>query len=149
MKRVYGMALGAAGCVAIGAGLMFFLDPKSGTRRRALVRDKTRHGYRSTTDYLKRTSANVANHTRGLVAAASRPFAEAETPADDVLLARVKSRIGHVIADPHAIEVKADHGHVLLTGTLPYRDAQKVLKTIASIRGVSGLENHLAIETRH
>jgi hypothetical protein len=29
------------------------------------------------------------------------------------------------------------------------RDAQKVLKTIASTRGISGLENHLAIETTH
>jgi hypothetical protein len=148
MKRAYGMALGAATLVGLGAGLMFFFDPRSGTRRRAITRDKTLHGYHTTANYLKRTSTNVANHTRGLVARANMG-GEATVPDDDVLLARVKSRIGHVVSDPRAIEVKTDHGLVSLAGKLGYRDAQKVLKTIASIRGVSGLENHLAIETRH
>ena len=149
MKRAYGFALGAAALVGLGAGLMFFFDPKSGTRRRAITRDKTRHGYRTTADYLKRTSTNVANHTRGLLAMANMSRGEAAVPDDDVLLARVRSRIGHVVSDPRAIEVKADHGLVSLAGKLAYRDAQKVLKTIASTRGVSGLENHLAIETTH
>jgi len=66
-----------------------------------------------------------------------------------VLLARVRSRIGHLVSDPRAIEVKTDHGLVSLAGKVGVRDAQKVIKTIASIPGVSALENHLAIETTH
>jgi hypothetical protein len=147
MKRAYSIALGAVTLLGLGAGLMFFFDPRNGSRRRAVTRDKTRHGYRTTAEYLKRSSTNVVNHTRGLLAMATR--CEATVPDDDILLARVKSRIGHVVSNPHAIEVKADHGLVSLAGKLPYRDAQKVLKTIASTRGVSGLENHLAIETTH
>jgi len=149
MKRAYGIALGAVTLVGLGAGLMFFLDPKSGTRRRAEVRDRSMHGYRTSADYLKRTGTNVANHTRGLVAMASRMTHTAEVPTDDVLLARVRSRIGHLVSDPRAIEVKTDHGLVSLAGKVGVRDAQKVIKTIASIPGVSALENHLAIETTH
>jgi hypothetical protein len=149
MKRAYGIALGAAALVGLGAGLMFFFDPKNGARRRTTVRNKTAHGYRTTADHVRRTSTNVANRARGLAAMATSACGAAEVPNDDVLLARVKSRIGHVLADSRAIEVKTDHGLVSVAGKIGYRDAQKMLKTIASIRGVSALENHLAIETTH
>lgn len=149
MKRAYGIALGAVTLVGLGAGLMFFLDPRSGNRRRAAVRDQTRHGYRVTADYLNQSCTDAANRTRGILALASRRARKAEVPTDDVLLARVKSRIGHLVSDPGAIEVKADHGLVYLAGKIGVRDARKVIKTVASIPGVSALENHLAIETAH
>lgn len=72
MKPANGFALGAVSLVALGAGLTFFLDPHNGTRRRAIVRDRTRHGYRTTAEYLKRTGTHVVKHTRGLAAMAMR-----------------------------------------------------------------------------
>lgn len=149
MKRGYGIALGAAALVAVGAGLMFFLDPRSGARRRATVRDKTVHSYRTTATYVKRAQTNVANHARGLVARARAAYHKAEVPGDDVLLARIRSRIGHVISDPGAIEVKADHGLVSVVGKIGSRDAQKMLRAIARTQGVEAVESHLAIETTH
>lgn len=145
MKRSYRLALGVATCVAVGAGLMFFLDPRSGARRRATVRDKTRHGVRATTGAVNRASTNLMNHTRGLVAAASAACGANEVPDDDVLLARVRARVGHAVANARPIELKASGGVVSVAGTLEDRDARRVLRTIAHTRGVAGVESHLAI----
>ncbi|MEA2560184.1 MAG: hypothetical protein QOH06_1688 [Acidobacteriota bacterium] len=58
------------GGVGLGAGLMYLLDPDGGRRRRALARDKAVHGLKVSGKALRRTSADVGNRTRGLVAGA-------------------------------------------------------------------------------
>jgi hypothetical protein len=74
--------LGAAG---IGAALMYFLDPDSGRRRRALVKDQVTH-YKAVG--LQKTEALVhqaANQTRGVIAKAQDRLASKEEPINDPL----------------------------------------------------------------
>ncbi|HYH46747.1 MAG TPA: hypothetical protein VEG34_13765 [Thermoanaerobaculia bacterium] len=49
------------GGVGLGAGLMYFLDPDDGRRRRALARDKAVHGLKVGGKALRKTSADVGN----------------------------------------------------------------------------------------
>lgn len=147
MKRMYLCGAAAVGLIGLGAGLMFFFDPRNGARRRHGARDRAERAYRRTAGMVGRGRVNAVNRTRGLAALAAGHFRCADTPSDDVLLARVKSRIGHAVPEARGVEIKADHGTVAVTGILPYRDAQRLLKSVASVRGVSRLENHLAIET--
>src|SRR6185503_9620990 len=53
---VAGITAGAIGALALGAGLMFLLDPNQGRRRRALIKDKTYSAARRTADFAERTS---------------------------------------------------------------------------------------------
>ena len=55
MKRSYTRGLGALALIGMSAGMMYFLDPKSGRRRRATVVAKARHSYRVASDCARRT----------------------------------------------------------------------------------------------
>ncbi len=57
--------------VGLGAGLMYLLDPQGGRRRRAVVRDKAIHALRKGGEACRKTSRDLGNRTRGLVAEAT------------------------------------------------------------------------------
>lgn len=57
------LAVGAA----VGAGLMYLLDPIAGGRRRALVRDKATKWARKTGEAVDGQSRHLRNRARGLV----------------------------------------------------------------------------------
>jgi hypothetical protein len=52
---------------AVGAGLMFLLDPNSGRRRRALIRDKGVKLAHNTTWAFDKTSRDMRNRIHGLI----------------------------------------------------------------------------------
>lgn len=54
--------------LGIGALAMYFLDPVSGPRRRALLRDKMTHYRREATQYAESTAKDLRNRAQGLVA---------------------------------------------------------------------------------
>jgi hypothetical protein len=55
------------GCVGLGAGLMYMLDPKAGKRRRALASDKAQSYWHATCDFLAKAGRDTSNRTRGMV----------------------------------------------------------------------------------
>jgi hypothetical protein len=69
------MIVGACAALALGAGLMFVLDPAQGRRRRALIRDKAIHTAKETSRYVEGKSRDLSNRAHGAVAKA-RSFAE-------------------------------------------------------------------------
>jgi len=54
--------------VAVGALAVFMMDPQSGRRRRALVRDKVVHAGHVGRDYIEHTSRDLRNRAQGMVA---------------------------------------------------------------------------------
>ncbi len=54
--------------LGIGALAMYFFDPVSGRRRRALVRDKMTHYHREATVYAESTAKDLRNRAQGIVA---------------------------------------------------------------------------------
>jgi uncharacterized protein HemX len=73
------------GCVGIGAGLMYMLDPKAGQRRRALVYDKAQSYWHATCDFLAKTGRDASNRTRGLVHETRTQLGRTGERADAVL----------------------------------------------------------------
>jgi gas vesicle protein len=69
------MIVSACAALALGAGLMFVLDPAQGRRRRALIRDKAIHAAKETSRYVEGKSRDLSNRAQGAVAKA-RNFAE-------------------------------------------------------------------------
>lgn len=76
------------GCAALGAGVMYMLDPSGGTRRRTRMRDKSRSYWHRAGDLLGKTVHDVRNRTRG--AETSREGGGSDVPSDTVLKARVQ-----------------------------------------------------------
>ena len=56
--------------LALGAGLMYLLDPNRGARRRNIMCDKVVHARRLAREGWDATSHDLANRSRGLAAAA-------------------------------------------------------------------------------
>jgi hypothetical protein len=56
----------AAGALALGAGIMFLMDPISGRRRRSRIRDKAVRYAHETTDTLSSTGRHLSNRAKGV-----------------------------------------------------------------------------------
>ena len=128
--------------VALGAKLMYLFDPDRGRRRRALLRDRLVRLSHMSRHELQLEARDLANRTRGLVASALRRI-PAPPPSDDVLVARVRARIGHVVSHPHAIQVKARDGHVDLQGTIDAGEVEECIASCAHVRGVLSVTTEL------
>src|SRR5215218_9705047 len=100
-------ALSALGSFAVGAGLMYFLDPSRGARRRGEVRNQATGTYNRTGTGLSRTAQHLRNSAQGLMAETKARF-RSESPTDFQLGARVRSRLGRVCSHPSAITIYAD-----------------------------------------
>ena len=61
--------------LGIGVLAMYFFDPVSGKRRRALLRDQLRHARHEIGDYAEGTAKDLRNRARG-VAAETRGMVE-------------------------------------------------------------------------
>lgn len=127
---------------AAGAATMFLFDPGGGRRRRALARDRLDHLRHEASDSVARTKEDLRKRGRGFLLDA-RARARAEVPDDHVLAARVRSRLGRVSSHPHAIRVEAHDGTVRLSGPIPRREARRLVREIASVRGVDAVEDAL------
>lgn len=78
---------------------------------------------------------DLEHRVQGLVStatSATRPHAR----GDDVVVARVRSRLGHACSHPHALQVSCRDGTVELTGPILEQDVRDVLRTTRSTPGV-------------
>lgn len=121
--------------LGLGAGLMFFLDPERGRRRRALVRDRMVHAARVGTDAVSATRRDVAHRAAG--AAARLRGARDAAPVDDtVLVERVRARLGRVVSHPRALHVESAAGVVTLRGPILTAEVGRLLREVKRVRGV-------------
>jgi hypothetical protein len=132
------------GGVGLGAGLMFLLDPDKGRRRRALLRDKTKHSLHLAEGTLRKTSRDLGNRTRGL-AARVRSRLHREQVQNDVLEARVRAHLGRAVSHPGAIEVRAEDGRMILSGPVLADEIDDLLSAARRVRGVRAVENRLEV----
>jgi uncharacterized membrane protein len=135
--------LGAAG---LGSAMMALLDPIVGGRRRARMRDGITQAVAGTGGVLGRTARDLGSRTSGLAAQAVSGFRDEEV-SDDILVARVRSRLGRLVSHPHAIEVHADQGRVMLSGAVFSHELNRLLKHVAKVPGVRSVNNRL--ESHH
>lgn len=138
-------AMGVISSLGIGAGLMYILDPDRGKRRRAHVRDKIRHVANKTDDAIGKTSRDLANRVSGVVAEAESLFFPRPKASDEVLVARARAKLGRVVSHPSSIEVKAEDGHLSLSGPILATEVDGLLERVKAIRGVAGVENRLEV----
>jgi uncharacterized membrane protein len=129
---------------ALGAGLMYLMDPERGRRRRALIRDQAVHGVRKTADAVDATSSDLRNRLHGLAAELQHMFRH-ETVSDTVLTERVRAVLGTVCSHPGSITVTASDGHVIMTGPILQRELRRTLKRVARVRGVLDVEDRLEV----
>jgi osmotically-inducible protein OsmY len=128
----------------LGLGVAYMLDPDRGARRRGLVRDKAVHAGHRLADGVGATTNDLRNRAGG-AAARIRSRLRREDVGDEILHERVRSAIGRVLSQPHAITVIATEGVVTLQGPVVEEELDDLLHTVKRVRGVSRVVNELQI----
>lgn len=128
--------------LAAGVALAYVLDPVSGGRRRALVRDKFVRAGNRTAEAAEGAAIDASNRARGLVAEARSTLRP--EPVDDVrLIERVRAELGRVTNHPRTIEVSAMGGAVTLRGPVLADEADRIVKEVKRVTGVSTIYDRL------
>jgi uncharacterized membrane protein len=133
--------------LALGATLMYYLDPQAGRRRRALLRDQFAHAGRILREGRRVTARDIANRACGLWAEATR-WLRAEPGSDAGLVERVRAKLGRVVSHPHAVRVTASDGRIELTGPILAREVAPLLESVRGIPGVLDVHNALTAHER-
>jgi hypothetical protein len=139
--------LAVIGSIGLGAGLMYALDPDRGKRRRSLARDKLDHAINKTGDAIQTTSRDIRNRAYGVAAGAKALFKK-EDVSDDVLVERLRSKLGRLVSHPHSIEVTANQGAITLSGPILESEVDDLIECMSSMPGVTWVNNSLAVHKR-
>jgi hypothetical protein len=136
--------IGTLGALALGATAMYVLDPNSGKRRRAMIKDKAVSLAHKEGEMIARAGRDLRNRVRGIqprLAAAMK-----RSNGDDRKLAdRVCSNVGRSTSHPGALEVAAKGGKVTLQGDVLATEVAGLLSAVEACKGVTKIDNKLNI----
>jgi uncharacterized membrane protein len=133
-----------AALIGVGAGIaaMYFLDPNRGGRRRAIASDKLMSAGNRLPGAVRMSAVDLSNRARGVWAEATRMFSS-DDPSDQVIEARVRAKMGRIVAHPHSIHVASRDGNVTLDGVALADEVPELLSCVEKVRGVKSVENRL------
>jgi hypothetical protein len=132
----------------LGVGFTYFCDPGRGHARRKMVADRAVSLIAQGERLVEHKGKNILNRTEGMLAQARSLFYRQEDVPDEVLLERVRSRLGHVVQHPQSISTTVEAGIVRLTGTVAREEKKRVLREIREVPGVLKVEELLTYENR-
>jgi CBS domain-containing protein len=138
-------ALSVLSGAGLGAGMMYLLDLDQGKRRRAVVRDQAGRSVRKTRDAVKATARDAQNRARGMVSNAKSWVSPAAPSTDEVLMERVRAKLGMLVRHPRSIEVAAHVGTVILSGPVLADEVDSLVAMVSRVHGVRHVENRLEI----
>ncbi|MGH8177199.1 MAG: BON domain-containing protein, partial [Steroidobacter sp.] len=142
---------GSAGYLGVGvaaamaaAGAAFFLDPRSGGRRRALLRDQVNRGASQSREFVGKVGRDARHRTRGLYSDATAVWRRVRTD-DQILEARVRSELGRLTTHPRSITVHCKDGVITLQGDVLEDEANALERGVARVRGVKDVANEMRV----
>ncbi len=127
---------------ALGAVVMYLLDPDRGNGRRIALRNRTAHAARRGWRWMRNATMDGLHRTRGVLVE-WRARILWERPSDRVLVERVRSEIGHTIRHPHTVSVTVDGGRIRLRGSVLPDEREAIVAAIKNVPGVLGIEDDL------
>lgn len=123
----------ALGAMAVGAGLMFLLDPQHGKVRRSLMRNKASRVAREARGYIQSARGGMAGQADSADSSVS----------DEELAARVRAEIASACTHPTDVYVSVRGDHIVLSGSLPIEEQEAVIARCQAIPGVARVVNNL------
>lgn len=147
-----GQLMKLATAFAAGAAAMYLLDPVAGRRRRATAQDKVRAAGHDIQDFAHDTARHAVDRLHGASA-----HLHAREPSDDRQLHdRIRSKLGHLVAQPGKVEVHVENGLVTLSGSARLSEVEELVAAVSDMLGVARVDNRLdaaqsppASESRH
>lgn len=126
--------------IGLGAALMYLFDPERGKSRRAEIGERVKSKAKEAEHSAEKVARNVRNRAAGIKAKMSKTEQAAD---DEILVARIRSELGHVIEHADRVEVQASLGYVTLRGELDEAEIEKAVDCAESVDGVIEVDNQL------
>lgn len=130
------------GGVGATAAAFWFADPKRGAARRAAFVRGAGTLMEKARSEGEKTVRDLQNQVSGL-AARMRSHVEPGDSSDNVIEARLRSRLGRLAAHVRRVRVLCDHGVVTLWGPVYDYEVASVLDAARSTPGVVEVQDHL------
>ena len=130
--------------LGVGAGLMYFMDPQHGTRRRTMVIDKANRFVNNIDESIDIAVEDTRNRARGVLSEMTARLSDQGAP-DWILEERVRSNLGRLARHTRALDIRAEGGRIHLSGPVLREDEEAVVKAALRTRGVHGVENQLQV----
>ena len=130
--------------LGLGAGLMYFLDPQYGERRRAMVRDKANRFVSDIDESINIAVEDARNRARGVLLEMTARLSDERVP-DWILEERVRSNLGRTGRYTRGVDSRAENGRIYLTGPILREDQDTLVKAAMRTRGVHGVEDQLQV----
>lgn len=138
------IAAGALGGATATAIVVALANPV----RRRRARDHLTSVAAHTADLLGKARRDAANRLMGAAAARKSAHLTDDLPDDETLVARARTALGRLVSHPHAVDVLAHEGRVILSGPILRREANRFVRAVRRLRGVRDVENRLEIHER-
>ncbi|WP_394844157.1 SRPBCC family protein [Pendulispora brunnea] len=135
--------------VAAGSGALVAsaVSSLANARSRARWSDKVTSWATRFTDVADKAARDAKHRAAGAVAEAEAVLRH-EVLSDEQLVARVRSQLGRVVSNPHAIKVAACDGHVIVAGPILRAEVRPLLRSVEKTRGVRTVANQLEVHRR-
>jgi uncharacterized membrane protein len=127
--------------IGLGAGVMYFLDPQHGERRRTMVRERANDFVNNINDSIDMAVENARMKTRGVLTEMTAKLGN-EGTTDWILEERVRNNLGRMA---RGVNIAANAGRITLTGPVLRENADTIVNTAMRTRGVYGVENQLDV----
>lgn len=128
--------------VGLGAGLMYFLDPKYGQHRRAKVLDRASRLVDSLDESLELGVDDLRYRARGILSELTGKLSGEQSP-DWVLEERIRTVLGGISRHARSIELRSSGGHVHLMGPVLREDRDAILQAVRRTPGVYSVEDEM------
>ncbi len=96
---------------------------------------------------MAKTGRDARNRVRGLLAETSALF-EDEAVGDDILVERVRAKLGGLVRHPSSIKIHADRGRAVLEGAILSREVDRLIDGVGRIKGIKDVENRLQVHEK-
>lgn len=126
--------------IGLGAALMYLFDPERGKARRSQIGDKVKSTAADAEHSAEKLAQNIRNRAAGMKAKMSNTEQAVD---DDVLVARIRSALGHVTSHADRVEVEVSLGYATLRGELAEADIEKAIECAEKVDGVIEVDNQL------
>jgi len=122
---------------------MYLFDPNRGRSRRSRLLGEATGLLHRGENRLEKRGRDLLNRIEGFGVRVAEEMAPEEPPSDEILLERIRSRMGHIVSDAHEVEVRVEKGVVTLEGKLAHPERRRLTEAVGAMHGVKRLNAHL------
>jgi hyperosmotically inducible periplasmic protein len=138
--------LSFVGGLLTGALAMYYLDARSGSRRRALVRHKVVSAGHDLSSMAGAKSKRAMGRIKGmLVTRRLDRVSHSHPQSDEQLHDRIRSRLGRMVHYPKAVEIEVAKGRVRIHGHVLRREVSDLCREVQNMAGVRELHTELQV----